>query len=265
MVNSFFLRESVLLAVLPLVSFVGALLFEVGYAGEFGYSYSFISIDLKTMIVSIACSVVVLIPVFLFSIGVLRVLSDTSKEVRVLGLEFFLPVIALIGVCVTGFSSRVFIIFLISSLTFAISKYAFIILKGFKYGLKGALSRAAESEGLTDRAIVREGLRKLNLENKWIFHILLAMVLILLVFMVRGVGQGFAKWRSDYQTVNMNGGEYAILSAYGDLVVLGGVYDEQFNGVISIVPRNSERLAELRSAYLPSFLPGLCAIGKCDE
>lgn len=263
--NSFFLRESVLLAVLPLVSFVGALLFEVGYAGEFGYSYSFISIDLKAMVVSLACSVVILIPVLLFSVGVFRIMSDTSKEVRVLGLEFFLPVIALIGVCITGFSSRMFILFFLSSLTFAVSKYAFIILKGLKYGLKGSLSRAAESEGLTDRSIVREGLAKLDLGNKWIFHILLAVVLVLLAFMVRGAGQGFAQWRSDYQTVNMNGGEYAILSAYGDLVVLGGIYDEQFNGVISIVPRNSEKLVELRNAYLPSYLPGICAIGKCNE
>jgi len=264
MVNSFFLRESVLLAVLPLISFVGALMFEVGYAGEFGYSYSFISIDLKTMVVSLACSVLLLIPVILFSIGVFRVMSDESKEVRVLGLEFFLPVMALIGVCVTGFHSEVFIIAFISSFIFAVSKYAFILLKGLKYGLSGTLSRAAELEGLTERSIVREILKKLDLGNKWIFHILLAVVLVVIALMVHGAGQGFAQFRSDYQTVSIDQREYAILSAYGDLIVLGGVYDDQFNGAISIVPRNSEKLTELRNAYLPNFLPGLCKIGKCN-
>lgn len=262
-----FVREGVVIAVLPVLSFMGALMFELGYAGEFGYSYSFITIDLKVMVVSLAVTIAVLIPIVAMSLGLLRVMVASSKEIRLLGLEFVLPVIAIVGFCISGFSSSLFFIFFVSSFSFAVSKYSFILLKGLRYGFKQSLSKAAVSEGLTDTAVLRAQLGRIAFRKPFVILPVAAVVLILLAFMVRGVGQGFAHWKNDYQSVQLDGVEYAVLSAYDDLIILGGITEEQFNGVLAVYPKNSEKLANLRSAYLPDFLPAICSIGKweCED
>lgn len=255
--KEFLTKEAVLLALLPVISFIWALLFEIGYADSFGYSYSFIAIDLKLMIVSLAASAAVLMPMAAFYVLFIRLACSDSKSDRLLALELIIPVVILIPCCIAGFGNKILNILLVSSLIFACSKYAVIGLSALRYGWSGAVARAALFEGLTDRAPTFRAKEKLSTKSIFFIYIALSATLLITGLMVRGVGNAAAHWRTGYQTFVMEGKEYAMIASYGDLVVLGGVLEEHFNGLISIVPKNSEKLVDLRSAYFEDFLSTL--------
>jgi multisubunit Na+/H+ antiporter MnhF subunit len=250
-------KEAVLLAVLPVISFIWALLFEIGYADSFGYSYSLIEIDLKIMIVSLAASAAVLVPMAAFYILFVRLACSDLKSDRLLALELILPVVILIPCCIAGFGNKIFNVLLIGSLSFALSKYAVIYLRALQYGWTEAVARAALFEGLTDRPPTFRVKEKLGAKSVLTIYFVIALMLVVSGLMVRGVGTAAAHWKTGYQTFVMEGKEYAVIAAFGDLVVLGGVLEEHFNGLVSILPKNSEKLVELRGAYFKDFLSTL--------
>lgn len=252
--KDFLTKEAVLLAFLPVISFIWALLFEIGYADSFGYSYSFIAIDLKVMIVSLAVSAGILIPIGFFYILFVRLACSGSKFDRLIALELIIPVIIVIPCCIAGFGNNIFNGLLIIFLVLSLLKFACFGLYALWFGWFEAVARAAQFEGLGDLPANFRFRLELIGKNIVTVYILILVALFISGLMVRGVGTAAAHWKSGYQTFVMEGKEYALIATYDDLVILGGVVEDQYDGLVSILPKNSDKLANLRSAKLKGFL-----------
>lgn len=255
--KEFLTREAVLLAFLPVLSFIWALLFEIGYADSFGYSYSFIAIDLKAMIVSLAVSAAILIPIAVFYAIFVRLASSDSRSDKLFALELILPVIILIPCCIAGFGNKILNAIFFGTLIFAVSKYCVLGLYTLRFGWSEAVARTARQEGLEEMPANFRVRLKIGTKGVFSIYVVVAIALIVSGLMVRGVGAAAAHWKTGYQTFIMDGKEYALIAAYDDLLILGGVVEEHFDGLISILPKNSDKLENLRGAYLKGFLSTL--------
>lgn len=247
-------KDGFLLALFPVLAFICAFLFELGYAYSFGYSYTLIEIDLKGTVVSLFCTVVVLFPVlFVFFVFVRFGLSDsTSKRVMALPLVYFM--LCLILCCVLGFQSKFLNWLLLIGAVYAIGYYLAFAVQIHRLGWELAVSATAKRNGIKSRKYQPSTSEPLDFKNILKLYLCLVTVLLVVGLMIRGVGIASANWKSNYQVITIDEREYAVLSVYGDLLVLGGIYDEQFDRQILTISRAADRPREFRSAYLPRFL-----------
>lgn len=243
-----------MISTLSILSFVAAYLFECGYADAFGYAYTFIEIDLKVMIISVACLAIAFFPLVLyfwifFSFGLKR-----EKEPRLIALQMILPIPVLILLYVTGFDSTISRWLLFFATVLALWTFLKVVFKSRKLGWKVAMSEIAMAEGLKDFEGARPKGNEPRVIDKIIAYCAILFVLAAFGLMVRGIGNGVAHWKTNYQVFFLNGEEVAILAAYGERIIVGGVTGDQFNSKLTIVPKDSEKIIDLKNAYFERFL-----------
>jgi hypothetical protein len=90
--------------------------------------------------------------------------------------------------------------------------------------------------------------------DKVIGYFVVLLILTLLGLMARGIGSGVAHWKNTYQTFILDGEEVAILSLYGDQIIVGGVTGDQFNTRLTILAKDSGKLVDLKEAHFENFL-----------
>lgn len=254
--KTFLSKETVILAVLSVLSFIAALLFEKGYADSFGYDHSFIEIDIKATVISLACIVVAFIPLFIYLYVIFDLLAKWTKESRLLGMQIAFPIPMLILLYILGFQSKIAVFGLIISLLFAFFTLSKVLWKSRKLGWKDALSNVAISNGLRDfvgpnpKAENKTSTLSDDIVN--FFKILIFFIII--GFMIRGVGVGVAYSKSEYQTFILDGEEVAIIASYGEIIIVGGITEDQFDRRISIIPKNSDKIKNITKAYFKEFI-----------
>lgn len=243
-----------MISTLSIVSFIAAYLFECGYADTFGYAHVFIEIDLKKIVISMVCLVVAFFPLVLyfwvfFSFGFRK-----EKEHRFIAVQMILPIPVLIVLYVSGFDSSIMKWLLVFAVLLGLWTFVKVIFKARKLGWKEAMSQIAMAEGLKDFDGPRPKGEEARVLDKVIGYGVILVVLFAFGLMVRGIGVGVAHWKTNYQTFNLDGDEVAILAAYGERIIVGGVTGDKFNTKISIVPKDSQKLVDLKTAFFENFL-----------
>lgn len=254
--KEFLSKEGVLLSIFPVLAFISALLFETGYADVFGFDHAFIEIDLKIMVVSIACVAIAFFPLFLYFYVFFRLASKGAKETRFLAIPMILPIPILIGLYMTGFESKIMGWLLVGSIIGGLFTFVRALVKSRKLGWKQAISEMATSQGLKDFTGPRPKGGEPTLKDEVIAYCVMLALLFGLGLMVRGIGSGLAHWKTNYQTFVLDGEEVAIIAVYGERVIAAGVTEDQFNSKISVIAKDSGKLVGLRSAYLKNFVSG---------
>lgn len=252
--KEFLNRDSFILASLPVLAFVVSFIFEMGYADAFGYDYYFIEVDLKVMVVALVCVVVVLLPLFVFLYAFLFLLKSDSKKIRAAALPMLYPVFSMFGFYITGFQSTVMKVFLSGSLVYLAWTLIKLFFKARSRGWEHALSEFAESEGVLERSKSENPDRSMMFRDYLYMWATVLIFTLSVVFMIRGIGFGVAHWKSNYSTVMLEGEEYALVAAYGDRFVAAGIFEDRYNYKISIIPKDSEVLKDIKSARFTDFI-----------
>lgn len=249
--------DAFLLALFPVLAFICAFLFEMGYSDAFGYPYSLIEIDLKSTVVSLFLTVLVLCPVLFVFVVFFRFGFSDSTPGRIFALPLVGFIVSLIFSCISGFQEKILNWILLFCLLYAISRYLEFAFQVHRFGWSAAVSSTAKRYGIKPRRNEPSTNEPLDLENLIKLYLFLLGALIVLGLMIRGVGVAAANWRNSYQVIIIEKNEYAVLSVYGDLFVLGGVYDDQFDKQIVTVSKSADKPREFRRAHFPDFLSRL--------
>lgn len=253
MIN-FFLKESVIISTLSILAFVAAYLFECGYSDAFGYDYVFIVIDLKVMVISMACVTIVSFPLVLYFWVFFSLAFRQEKEQRLIAVQMIMPIPVLIFLYMSGFESTVMFWLLCIAVFLAFVTFVRVLFKARKLGWQEAMSHIATAEGIKEFEGPRPKRKEPRVIDKVMGYCAILVILMTLGFIVRGIGSAVAHWKSNYQTFVLDGEEVAIIAAYGERIIVGGVTGDQFNTKITIVPKDSEKLIDLKSAYFTNFL-----------
>ncbi len=251
---SILFREGVMLAVAPVIAFGVALMFETGYADAFGISHELIDVDLRGMIISAIVVLFAFIPFisctyFLFHLGTRR-----ERIIRWWAIQLMMVLPMLISIYVSGFTSYLAYAGLGLALAFGSIAVMNVAWRARKIGWKEAFEKAADSEGIKEFSGQRPASKPPRIWDKLLACIIVLFLFTVLALMIQGVGKGVAKFKSAYPTFTMDGKPYAILSGYGDRFVLGGIEDNSFDGNISVVPKNSEKLTNISVKRYDNFL-----------
>ncbi|AZF00354.1 hypothetical protein C4J95_2893 [Pseudomonas orientalis] len=252
--KEFLKKDSFILASLPILSFVVALIFEMGYADAFGYDYYFIEVNLKVMVVALVCVIIVLLPLLIFLYAFLYLLKVDSKKTRAAALALMYPVFSMFGFYITGFQSNVIKLLLSCSLLYLAWTLAKLFFKARSKGWEQALEDYADSEGVQERSKVDGPIKSMTFKDYLYMWAAVLVFILSILFMIRGIGYGVAHWKTSYSTVMLDGEEYALVAAYGDNFVAAGVFEDRYNYKISIIPKDSEALKEIKSARFADFI-----------
>lgn len=247
-------RDGFILAVLPVLAFVVSLIFEMGYADAFGYDYFFIEIDLKGIVVALVCVIFVLLPLIIFLYAFLYLIQSDSRKVRVAALPMLYPVFSMLLLYITGFQSTIMKGLLLISLCFLGWTLLKLFYKARTNGWTQVLGDYADAEGVKERAKVGGSDKGLMLKDYIYMALTIIVFILLVVFMIRGIGFGVAHWKTSYSTVNRDGEELALVASYGDVFIAAGVYDDKFNSKITVIPKDSDLLKDIKSARLDNFI-----------
>lgn len=250
----FRVTEGLAIAFFPVIAFASALIFEIGYADAFDYSYEFIDVDLKLTIFAMFWICLILAPFFAYCCFFLWAARRGGLGARLIAFQMVLPLPMLVGWYMTGFQSHYFAIgtavtFLIWIIPLARFSYFWL-----RYDLSGAIEKLARSDGI--QAEPRHPLKSDELAwyDKIFSVVFLVVIILILAVMARGAGSFVAYSKSGFPSFFSDGKEYAILSAYADRFVVGGVTDGKFDGNVYIFAKNSERLVNVRKKYYDNFL-----------
>ncbi|MGG5223462.1 hypothetical protein [Pseudomonas syringae pv. coryli] len=250
---SLIFREGVLLSVAPVVAYVTAWMFEVGYAEMYGVSTDLIEIDLKAILISLAVSLVALVP-FLAFCGVFLYLGfDRSRTSRWWAIQLVFFCFPTIGLYASSFNSRIAYLGLglaVISLAISFSRVAW---KARRVGWEAAFSEAADAEGIKDLSGGRPAPTPTTFLNVALGVLFFLVVVMMFLFMVKGVGGRVAVGKEDFSTLIMDGKSYVILAGYGDRFVLGGISENKFDGNTYVIPKNSEKIVNLKNIYYRDF------------
>ena len=94
---------------------------------------------------------------------------------------------------------------------------------------------------------------------------ILVLMLIVCIFVIRGVGIAVAHWKQIYDVFELDGDDVAIIAGYGENLILGGYDDQQFNGKIFVISKTSEKLTEITRVVFDDFLPHRIREAKTDR
>lgn len=254
--KSFFQKDSVIISMLSILSFIAAYLFECGYSDAFGYSHAFIQIDLKVMVISIACLIALFFPLVMYFFIFFSLVFRREKEIRLVALPMILPIPVLILFYILGFESSILKWMLLLAVLMGLCTFLNVVYKSRSKGWKIAMSEVAAANGLKDFGGQRnaESAKEATVLDKVIGYLVVVLILAVLGLMVRGVGSGVAHWKTTYQTFILDGDEVAILSVYGDYIIVGGVTEDKFNAKLTVLAKDSGKLIDLKEADFESFL-----------
>lgn len=250
----FIRKEGFLLAVLSVTAFCVSYMFEIGYADAFGISHELIDIDLKAMVAAVAAVLLSLIPLVGYCYVMFRLGTEKSRHTRWFAIRMVMPLPMLFSVYLTGFTS----LFVWASLLFAVFfsgvSIVLVALKARKVGWLQALTTAADSEGIKEFNGQRETSGQPTVWDKLLGVLMVVFLFVVISLSVRGIGMGSAHIKSAYPSLEMEGKTYVVLANYGDRFVLGGVGDGQYDGNTYVIPKNSEKIINLKLVRYDSFL-----------
>ncbi|OLU15310.1 hypothetical protein BVH01_15945 [Pseudomonas sp. PA1(2017)] len=252
-----FKNDSFLLASIPIISFIGAYIFELGYANEFGYPHELIELDLKLIIISLFCSFILLVPAYAYYYTFLALFIRAEKEFRFIGasLTFSLPGVAM--VYIAGMTNTFMNYFVVVCLLMGAIPLILALVKHRTLDWRKAFNAEATREGYAevtsrfdDNAIPRA-------RDKFYAFIFLCFAGAIFLFMIRGAGTITANMKTDYHTFYLDEKEVAIIAAYGDHLILGGVSEDMFDKSIFVISKSSDSIKDLKSARFENFLSRL--------
>ncbi|GFZ70607.1 hypothetical protein PSE10C_13490 [Pseudomonas amygdali pv. eriobotryae] len=251
----FMRKEGFLLAVLSIAAFWVSYMFETGYADAFGISHELIDIDLKTMVVAIAAVLFSFIPLIGYCYVMIKLGTKKSRHTRWFAIKMVLPFPMLLSLYLTGFTS----VFVWSSLAltifFSCVSVVVVAFKARKIGWYQALATAADSEGIKEISGQRELSGQSTIWDKLLGVVMVFFLFTVISLCVRGVGVGSAYIKNSYPSFGMDGKTYAILANYGDRFVLGGVDNGHYDFNTYVIPKNSEKIINLKLVRYSDFLP----------
>jgi hypothetical protein len=250
----FLRKDNVLLALIPVLAFMGALLFESGYASAYGYGYEFIEIDLKIMVVSIICVSLSFFPFVAYLVIFLNLANYGTRQARFVAMKMILPIPLLVVSYIVGFSSKILALFLLVLAVGWVLNLGRVFWKSRKLGWNDALLDIANKSGTKQFVGPRPKEKPGTLRDEFTNYLSLSVTLLVVGLMISGVGNGVAYWKTEYQTFTLDGDEVAIVAVYGERIIVAGITEDQFNKRISIVGKDSGKVVNLRRAYLKNFI-----------
>lgn len=251
---SLIFRESVILALAPVAAFWAALMFENGYADVFGISHELIDIDLRTMLVSIFLVAAAFIPFVVVCFLWFDLASRKEKELRWWAIQLMMILPMLICVYIGSFQSTLSYFGLGLAIVFLIIAVVRVAWKARKVGWGAALSMSADAEGIKEFGTPRPKSGEPKIWDKILGCLVVFFLLAILGFMITGVGSLVARIKSVYPTFEFDQKKFVILSGYGDRFVLGGINGDHFDGTTQVIPKNSEKLINVKSVKYDDFI-----------
>lgn len=247
---SLIFREGVILSIAPVVAYVTAWMFEIGYADFYGVSSELVEVDLKSTIISLLVCLVTLLPFLAFTCLFLYLgFLNRSRKSRWWALQLIFVWFSSIGLYISSFDSLIAWTGLAFSLFFMTISFLRVAWMARSVGWDDAFSKAADGENISHfegpppqpvPPTVRQTLMSVTT--------LLGSVVIACL-MIKGIGGRAAMIKTAFPTFVMDGKSYVILAGYGDRFVLGGVADGHFDGGTFVIPKNSEKIINLKAVY----------------
>jgi hypothetical protein len=251
---SLIFREGVVLALAPVAAFWAALMFENGYADVFGISHELIDIDLRTMLISIFLVAAAFVPFMAFCFLLFDLGSRKEKELRWWAIQLLMILPMLICVYIGSFQSIMSYFGLGLAVIFCVIAVVRVAWKARKIGWDAALSLSADAEGIKEYGTPRAKSGDPKIWDKMLGCLMVLFILAVFGFMITGVGGVVARIKSAYPTFDLDQKKVVILSGYGDRFVLGGVKDDRFDGITLVLPKNSEKLINVKNVRYENFI-----------
>lgn len=248
------ITEGMLIAFFPVFAFLSALAFEMGYADTFDYSHELIDVDLKLMLSAMTAIVLVLAPLLIYCYCFALAARRGSLGARVVALQMLLPLPMLVAWYMTGFQSHAIALAIFGAILTWLVPLARFCWLWWRHGFAEAVERIARSQGVKAKPIYPLKSPQIAWYDKIFALFMLAVFVLILAVMARGVGSFVAHNKSRFSAFISEGKEYAILSAYGDRFVVGGVADGAFDGNVYVFAKNSDRLVNVKAKRYNNFL-----------
>lgn len=251
---SLIFREGVVLSVAPVVAYVTAWMFEIGYAEAFGISFELIEVDLKAILISLLICLVTLLPFLAFTCLFLYMgFVNRNRRSRWWALQLMFVWFTSISLYITSFYSLFAWAGWILSLFFLAIAFLRVAWMARRVGWDEAFSKAADGENIRNFDGVQP---ETNAPTVWqtLKSVVAVFGIVLIVcLMIKGVGGRAAMFKTAFPTFAMEGKSYVVLAGYGDRFVLGGIADGHFDGNTSVLPKNSEKIVNLKAVYYESL------------
>ncbi|WIN05189.1 MULTISPECIES: hypothetical protein [Pseudomonas] len=250
----FMRKEGFLLALLSIASFWVCYMYETGYADTFGISHELIDVDLKAMVIGIAVVVLSLVPLVGYCYVMFKLGSTKSRHSRWFAIKMVMPLPMLMCLYVSGFTSLLIWVGLAFAVFFSTISVIVVAIKARKIGWMNALAAAADSEGIQERNGERTPSGDPTIWHGFFGLVMAFFMVVMVSLIIRGVGIGVANTKVAYPSFTMDGKVYAVLSNYGDRFVLGGVDEGHYNGNTYVIPKNSDKIINLKLVRYKGFL-----------
>lgn len=247
------IRDSLFVASMPVLSFMGAYLFEMGYADAFGYDYYFIELNIKSIVLGLVCVVAIFWPGAFIIFAMVQVIKEHGRIGRAIASPFIFTVFGIFGFIASGLESQFMKWFTISAVAFALFKLALVYIKLRWIGVSDALEKFATSEGILTFVGPPSPPSKPRVLDKLTACFMLTVILVFAGFLIRGAGVGTAHLKSSYTVIEYESHEYALVAVYGDTMVLAGITEEAHNKEILLKNKSSSSPFSVRNAYFPKF------------
>lgn len=247
---SLIFREGVILSIAPVLAYVTAWMFELGYADFYGISFELVEIDLKSTIISLLICLVTLLPFFAFTCLFLYLgFLNRSRKSRWWALQLMFVWFSSIGLYISSFDSLIAWSGLVLSLFFMAISFLRVAWMARSVGWDDAFSKAADGESISKFEGSPPEPAPPTVRQTLMSVIALLGSVLIACLMIKGIGGRAAMIKTAFPTFVMDGKSYVVLAGYGDRFVLGGIADGHFNGSTLVIPKNSEKIINLKAVY----------------
>ena len=252
--KDFLSRESFLLAGIPVLAFMLAFAFEIGYADAFNYSYSFIKIDLKVITVAMFVILLAILPLYLYIRIFIALAQSSKKHHRYLSVTMSLPLPLVLLAYASGFNKTIVVTLTILVIISLVVLLVDVLIRVPSHGWRKAIDLIAAKEGYVDLEGPRPESPPPGIINKLIAEAIIVFIIIVIFGLVRGVGVRIAHDRVEFNVVAIESENFVVLSGYDDRLVLGGVTSGKYNGRLALIPSDSAILMNIKVEKFPKFL-----------
>jgi hypothetical protein len=250
---SLIFREGVILSVAPVVAYVTAWMFEIGYAEVYGISFELIEIDLKAILISLLVCLVTLLPFLVFTCFFLYLGLNRNRKGRWWALQLIFVWMSSIGLYISSFDSQIAWAGLALALLFMAVSFLRVAWMARRVGWDEAFSTAADGENIRRFDGPPAEAAAPTIKQTLISIVAILGTLLIACLMIKGVGGRAAVIKTAFPTFVMDGKSYVVLAGYGDRFVLGGISNGHFDGNTLVIPKNSEKIINLKAVYYESL------------
>ncbi|MGG2397896.1 hypothetical protein ACJRW5_13245 [Pseudomonas sp. SH1-B] len=216
-----FVSENYILAGAPVLGWFAALGYERGYADFYSYSMDFVSIDFKSIMLSLMV-VVMYASLALYIVHIIRGATDSNnafvKSLGYVGMFSLAPL--LVAFCVAFKRSQMYLLafgFLVA-LCFIYMAPLFFGEGKYLDRLRGVLA------GLESPLTIRDSLRDVSGISRVLVCITFGLMFYSFCY---GAGSFHAKNKREFYMHELNGAQYVVLAAYGDTLVSARLSDDE--------------------------------------